>query len=66
MKNESWQFLPERMQNPLLKFLHIKAVKICCKSIDVSCVKKAIVSLNSIVVSNLLFSMLGVDRKREP
>ena len=66
MKNESWQFLPERMQNPLVNFLHIKAVKICCKSIDVSCVKKAIVSLNSIVVINLLFSILKVDGKHEP
>ena len=55
MKKESWKFLPEVIQKPLVNFLHIKAVKICCKSIDIACVKKAVVSVNSIVVINLSF-----------
>ena len=40
-----------------------KSSEMCCKSIDVVCVKKAIASLKIIVVVKLLFSILGVDGK---
>ena len=65
MKQERRPFLLEGMQNPLSHSLHIKGVSSSRKSRYVVYSPKVFVGLNSIVVVNLSFKILG-DGKSEP
>ena len=58
-KQDQWPFLLEVKKNPLFYSLNIKELNNCRKSIYAVWGQKICVTLNNVVVVNLLFKILG-------